>query len=359
MATDAPNSLDFGGLGTIDGDLIADTAINVASLTANSIKNITGQFKLNNMSSLVTLQMQQLRGIGQQNLGGISWQGLPLLQTVDFGQAGLDSCTGIDIQNSQIQDLSGINVKLANMIDISNNPALTSLNWETTNCTNATFSGNGLSSNGLNITLNNLQGVSSMTIRNASALSVPSLQQSQYLIAIESGQIQEVLLPNLTYTGGINVANSPQLTNVSIPALQTCEGALKLINNDKLGGELSFPALTQLRGDLNITGAFQGVDMPQINTIRGTSYLWSTQDIDSTCTDFGAQGAYAGTKIQGKPIVCQGNHTSGSPGGGSSSKGGSTTGSTQSSGAAVANFIAQPASLFGASGLFAAMLGLM
>ena len=348
--------MDFGGLGSIDGDLIADTANNVATLTANSVQNITGQFKLNNMSALYTLNMQQLRGVGQGNSGGINWQGLPLLQQVNFGN-GLDSATGIDIENSQIQDLSPLNVKIANMVRVANNPSLTGLNWATTNATNFTVAGNGLGSNGINVTLNNLQGVTSLTIRNASSLSLPSLQQCANLFLVESGGLTSLDLPNMTSTGGISVSNSPQLTNVSLPALQTCQGGLKLINNDNLGGTIQFPALTQLRGDLNITGAFQGVQMPQINTIQGTSYLWSTQDIDSTCAQFGSSGSYAGSKIQGKPITCTGNHDSAAAGGGTATKGGSS--GSQSSGAAIANFIAQPASLFGATGLFAAVLGMM
>lgn len=357
LATDAPPNVDFGNLGSIDGDLIADTVTNVVSLTANSLKNITGQFKMNNMTNLFTLQLQQLRGVGRGTSGGLNWQGLPNLQKIDFGE-GLDSVSSIDVENTQIQDLSGINVKLANMVKVVNNPALASLSWGTTNCTNLTIVGNGQSTMGMNITLNSLQGVSSLTINNASALSIPALANSQYRIDIESGQIESVMLPNLTYAGGINVANSPELTNVSIPMLQTCEGPLKLINNDKLGGTLSFPALTQLRGDLNITGAFDGVEMPNINTIRGTSYLWSTHDIGQTCNQFSPTGSYAGSKIQGKPIVCHSNSQSASAQGGSGSKT-DASGSSQSTGAAIANFIAQPASLFGASGLFAAMLGLM
>ena len=360
IATDAPGTVDFGMMGSVDGDFVADTAENVQTLSANSIANITGTFKMNNMSQLYTLNMNNLRGVGQANQGGINWQGLPLLQTLNFGN-GLDSAAALNIQNTQIQDLSAVNVKQAAMVFVANNPALSAINWATQNCTNLTIAGNGLSSNGANITLNSLVGVSSLTVRNASSLSLPNLEQCNGLFAVESGGLQSLNLPKLTESGGISVANSPQLTTVNMSALQTCTRGLKLINNDHLSGALNFTMLKQLRGDLNITGAFTSVSMPVINTIQGTSYLWSTEDISSTCAQFGQSGSYAGTKIQGKPIVCHTNSKAASAEGGDASNSGTSSSSSasQSTGAAIANFIAQPASLFGASGLFAAMLGLM
>ena len=362
IATDAPSTIDFGGLGSIDGDLIADTALNVNTLTANSVKNITGQFKMNNMSALLNLEMQQLRGVGQigKPNTGINWQGLPILQNFDFGR-GLDSASSIDIENTQLQDLSPINVKVANMVQISNNNQLSKLDWGMTNCTNLTISGNGATTSGINVTLASLQGVASLTVRNASALALPNIETCDSLFNVEAALFDRLDLPKLSQVGAISIANSGSLTEVSMPALQQCSGgALKLTNNDQLGGQISFPQLTQIRGELNITGSFTGVDMPKLNTIQGTSYLWSTEDIGSTCSLFGPQGTgrYAGNKIQGKPIVCQSNKNSASAAGGGDSRTGSSD-SSQSSGAAIANFVASPASLFGASGLFAAMLGLM
>ena len=347
--------MDFGQLGAINGDLVVDTANQVSTLTGNSIANITGQFKLNNLTSLFTLNMQGLRGVGRDSQGGILWQGLPLLQSLNFGP-GLDSASSINIQNTQIQDLSSVNVKIANQVQVSNNPALSAVNWGTTNCTNLTITGNGLATNGANITLNSLEGVSSLSIRNASGLALPALETCQFLLAVESGGIESLMFPNLTTVGGIAVSNSPSLTNVSFPELQSSTGGLKLINNDHLGGDLIFPQLTQVRGDLNITGSFDSVQMPKLNTIQGTSYLWSTQDIGSTCGQFGPKGSYAGTKIVGG-VTCHGNSVSASAAGGTGTNGGANA--ATSSGAAVPGTIAQPASLFGAAGLLAALLGAM
>ncbi|KAL9049110.1 MAG: hypothetical protein Q9162_007381 [Coniocarpon cinnabarinum] len=358
IATDAPGTVDFGMLGAIDGDLIANNAQNVATLTANNVANITGTFRMINMTSLFTMNMMGLRGVGQGNRGGIAWDTLPILQSLSFGP-GLDSAASISIQNTQIQDLSAVNVKQAAQIQVSNNQALSALNWATTNCTNLTINGNGYSSDGANITLNSLEGADSISVRNASSLSLPALEEVTGLFAVESGGLQSLMLPNMTRVGGISVSNSPELTNVSMPKLQSCTGdALKLINNDQLSGDLIFPALTQVRGDLNITGGFSSVQMPIINTIRGTSYLWSTQDISSTCKQFGPKGTYAGSKIQGG-VTCHSNSQSASAGGGGGSTGTSGGSSSSSSAAAIPGFIAQPASLFGATGLLAAMLGLM
>ena len=77
LATDAPQTVDFGGLSFVDGDFVGDTAFDVAMVSANSLQNITGTFKLNNMSSLYILNMEHLGGIGQSTQGGIDWQGIP------------------------------------------------------------------------------------------------------------------------------------------------------------------------------------------------------------------------------------------------------------------------------------------
>lgn len=298
VATDAPDTVDFGNLGSIEGDLVLQNVAGVTTLRADTLTKVTGKFTMNNVTSLSTLSMQQLRGIGQGTQGGVYWQGLSNFQRPDFG-SGIGNISVINIQNTQIQDLDKTIPIQAASVMVANNPALSSLNWPLRTCTNLSIAGNGPSTTGANVTLADLESVASISIRNASSLSLETLTECAGLLSISTAQVQYLIFPNLNSSSGVSIMNNPQLRYISFPALQQTYGALKLINNNDLAGIQSFPALMQLGGDLNITGAFTDVQMPAINTIRGTSYLSSTNNINSTCNRFGSEGTYAKTQIQG------------------------------------------------------------
>lgn len=97
--------------------------------------------------------------------------------------------------------------------------------------------------------------------------------------------------------------------------------------------------------------------MPKINTIQGTVYLWSTEDITSTCNEFQNDNIRGKLPDSTNPkgIICHSKSTT------ATDSSGSSGGSTKSKAAAVHahGYVASPAALFGATGLFAAMLGMM
>ena len=84
----------------------------------------------------------------------------------------------------------------------------------------------------------------------------------------------------------MSISNSPRLVNASFAALQTCHGTFNLTNNDKLN-LISAPVLSEVNGNINITGALTDVGMPDVHTVQGPIYLSSSEDFAPACSRFG------------------------------------------------------------------------
>lgn len=253
IATDASGVMDFGNLGSIDGDLEAVNAVNVVTLQGNSLQSITGSFTMTNMTNLFTLSMPML-----SEVGSIDWTTINNLQKASFG-SGLQSVSkSLSIQDTALQSLDTINVRnISGSAIVANNNQLQSLSWQLRQVGNLSISSNGPAGNtGLNLSLPNLVSAGSLDINNVSSIALNSFSNCSGDINIRSSSIDSLQMPNLTMSHAVSVSNNPSLTAVSFPMLEGVIGPIRLVNNDKLGGDIMFPALTQLRGALNVTGAF-------------------------------------------------------------------------------------------------------
>ena len=187
-------------------------------------------------------------------VNSLVWNALPQLQGINFN-TGLQTVGQLDIRNTGLQSLSGINLKTASSIYISNNVYLTSINMQLKTVSGAmTLDSNA---NG-NLTANfpNLIGASAITIANTSELTINSLEYVNKTFALYGNSFQTVAMPNLTTTGDFVLDNNYQMTNFTIPSLTTVNGVLSVENNTAYTGDITFPKVTRVTGALIVQGGF-------------------------------------------------------------------------------------------------------
>lgn len=237
------------GIKTISGDLSAVGATNMTSFSASDLEEITGEFHLESLTVLSTLQFPELNTVGN-----IFWTALPNLQGLSFTN-GVQDVKMLEITNTQLNSLDGINLQEIDTFTVNNNPYLTSIEMQLGNVSTAL----SLNANGkdLSVEFPNLLWAYNISIRNAATVSIPSLASVNGSLGFFSDDFTSLAAPNLTNVGGsLTFAECNSLTNISMPELTQIGGAFQLANNSALLNIDGFPAIKTVGGALDFYGAF-------------------------------------------------------------------------------------------------------
>ncbi|CAK4033360.1 Cell wall ECM33 [Lecanosticta acicola] len=344
IATGTTDNIQLSNIQTITGSLTASNVTQMTSLAADSLQEIGDSFTLTSLTILSTLNFPQLTKVDT-----IEWTALPALQGLSFS-TGVQDVSMLTIDNTQLNNLNGINLEVVDTMYVANNPYLTSVNMQLGNVTKAlTLAANGRD---LDVQFPNLMWAYNMSIRNASSVSIPSLASVNGSLGFYSDGFENLTAPNLTSVGGqLSFVSCNAVTNISMPELTTIGGGFQLANNTQLGQIDGFPALKTVGGALDFNGVFTDVSLPKLSDVRGAFNLQSTKNIDSACTHFSSLSG-SNNAIKGV-FTCKGSLTN--PGGtGTLPSGTNSGGSSTSSGAAtpvlipgVTGFLGVVAAIFG------------
>ncbi|KAF2139583.1 uncharacterized protein K452DRAFT_62469 [Aplosporella prunicola CBS 121167] len=192
IATDATD-ITLDGIERISGSFSARHCRSLASINFSSIRSVHN-LELMDLEDLHTIDLPQLT-----DAEIIHWSLLPKLQYIPL-KSGITNVVAIKIENTNIRSLSGIEIKAAKEISITNNLELQDLSM-----------------------------------------------------------IRDI----------VNISNS-----------------FEVFNNPLIGGNISFPYLSEIGTSLDFAGNFSSISIPQLEAIHGTLNIQSTEDISSTCETF-------------------------------------------------------------------------
>lgn len=250
VSASAGDSVDLQKVASVDGDVIVDSVGSLISLSGTNVNEISGSFKLNNLTLLSTLSFPSL-----SNVGSIDWTSLPALNTLTF-TAGVNKADSVTISDTFLQSLDGIDLESVGTMNINNNGRLTTVNLNLKNLTeNLSFQANGQK---LAVTLDQLVWASNLTIANVTTFSAPSLQVVNGSARFDSNYFTEMSFPNLTKTssGDISFINNADLTNLSFASLESIGGGLTLVNNTAYTNVTGFAVLADVGGAVKLGGSF-------------------------------------------------------------------------------------------------------
>lgn len=221
----------------------------MSSLSAGNLESIKGQFNLDSLTILSSLSFPLLTDVGS-----IVWTALPALQGLSF-TTGVQTASELNIQNTQLNSLDGIDLQVVDTVYIVNNNYLEDINMQLGNVTDSLT----LAANGKNVSaiFPNMLWANNMTFRNVSQVSIPSLASVNGSLGFYSNEFSMLSAANLTKVGGsLSFVSNPDLTNISMPALTTVTGGFQVANNTELDIVESFPKLATVGGALDFYGNF-------------------------------------------------------------------------------------------------------
>lgn len=279
--SEAADDLNLDGIEELKGDLILEGNSAIKRLGGSNLQNITGELRISNVQNLVGLDFPKLTAVDK-----ITLNGLPNLRSLGFA-ASIRNASSLDVQNTKLESLDGINLGTAETIIIANNDGIAQLSMQTTNITSSLSI--SYNNEDLEVLLPNLKSANNATFRACAKIDLSSLEQINKgsLGILESEQLESFAAPNLTrIDGALTIANNDNLKNISFPLLETVNDNLQIANNTNLNEIDQFPELTTVRGALDLSGNLTKVETPKINLVVGVFNLQSTDNINETCSDF-------------------------------------------------------------------------
>jgi hypothetical protein len=247
IATGAAGDIALNGIKKIAGTLSATNNSGVTTLSGDSLESID-QFELTDVTSLDTISFPQLTTVKT-----LQWISVSVLANLDFASL-LSKADGIDIENTNLLSLQGIDLETVGDVKIVNNRFITEIAMQVTNITGALiFEGNNAQ---LAVKLEKLKSANNLTFQGCSSVSLPALQSLNDSLVLLKNTFESFSIPNVTKIGNSLIINdNTQLTNLTLPQLATVSKALQIANNTELN-KISLPKLTKIGADLDFHGNF-------------------------------------------------------------------------------------------------------
>jgi len=293
IATGTTDAISLPGVEKIDGDLVVKNNSAIPSFGAERLTEITGEFVLDGVQGLTSLSFPRLSTV--DSIRWTAWG--PNLQSLGF-DARVTKASKVDIQNTQLQSLEGINVETLDTLYIANNRYIANISMQLGNVSNTLI----LEANNPEVVVAfpNMMWAFNMTFRNCSTIDLPSLESVNGSFGLYGNVIEEFNAPNLTKIGGaLAIVSNTELTNISFPLLKEVSADLQVANNTLLKKVNAFPELKTIGGAFDFNGNFSEVTTPVLNDVKGAFNLQSTGDVSKPCDDFYKPLKTKG-KIQGK-----------------------------------------------------------
>lgn len=243
-------SLD-GNLKKIQGDLVLESNSGIKRFGSSSLETVSGKLTINDVSQLAALSFPKLKEADELTL-----KGLPNLRALEF-TTGVTKCDKLDIENTKLQNLNGIDLEETSSIFIANNDDINSIDMQVTNITEfITLSFNNAE---VNVSFPKLESANNISFRAIGSLNIPSLSKinSGSFGVFESDNLESLSAPNLTkIDGALVIDNNKGLQNVSFASLTDVGANLQIANNTNLHSLDGLPKLKNVQAALDMSGNF-------------------------------------------------------------------------------------------------------
>jgi hypothetical protein len=296
IATGTTDDIAFSGVKVLNGNLVANGNANMKRISASDLEQLNGEMNLKELTRLVGVDFPKLKKIDS-----IKWESLPNLQTIGF-TASVEQAKKVDIQNTAVRSLSGINIQQAQTVKIANNQYINEISMQLGNVSTALdFSDNNKA---VKVDLPNLIWAANLTFRFCGSVSLPSLAKLNGSLGLINNGFESFSAPNLTEVGeALAIVGNEQLNNLTFPLLEKITDNLQIANNSKLGEVKGFPKLQSIGGAFDVSGNMSSVETPELDNVKGAFNLQSSENVTAACSFY--QNLQNKKLIQGK-FFCRG-----------------------------------------------------
>ena len=247
IATGTTDDIAISGVKFLNGNLVAPPNSDIKRIGASDLEELNGEMNLNELTRLSGVDFPKLKKVDS-----IKWNALPNLQSIGF-TAQVEEAKKIDIQNTAVRSLSGINIQKAETLKIANNAYINEINMQIGNVsTSLDFSDNNKA---VKVELANLIWAYNMTFRFCGSVSLPSLEKLNGSLGLYNNGFETFSAPNLTEVGeALAIIGNEQLNNLTFPLLTKINDDLRWANNSALLAVDGLPVLKSVGGAFDISG---------------------------------------------------------------------------------------------------------
>lgn len=276
IATGTTDDIALDGLQQLSGNLVGTDNSNIKRISASDLETLDGEMQLDGLTRLFNVDFPKLKTIDS-----IKWNALPNLQGIGF-TATVEKAKKVDIQNTGLRNLKGINIQQVETFFIANNGYITELSMQLGNVTKAlTLAENN---ENLKVDLPNLVWAANLTFRFCGSVSMPSLQSCNGSLGLYNNGFESFSAPNLTQIGqALAIAKNENLANITFPMLTKINDNLQIANNSALIEVTGFPELKSIGGAFDISGNMSKVETPKLDDVKGAFNLQSTENVTAAC----------------------------------------------------------------------------
>jgi hypothetical protein len=279
IATGTTDDIALSGIKTLNGNLVAAPNANIKRIGASDMEEITGQMNLDGLTRLNGVDFPKLKKVKS-----IKWNALPNLQTIGF-TASVEEAKSIDIQNTAVRSLQGINIVQAETLFIANNGYISEIKMQLGNVSKLLdFSDNNKA---VKVELPNLIWATNLTFRSCGSISVPSLMKLNGSLGVYNNGFESFSAPNLTEVGeALAIVGNEKMNNLTFPMLTKISDNLQVANNSALEKFDGLPVLESVGGAFDVSGNMTEVTSPKLNSVLGAFNIQSSGNVTATCGFF-------------------------------------------------------------------------
>ncbi|KAM3448484.1 hypothetical protein MY3296_007763 [Beauveria thailandica] len=282
-------------------DFVISNTSSLLSVSSSSLQAIGGEFLVEDAGLLASVDLQKLT-----KLNKLTFRRLGQLNKLTFSSSGVSQASSVDIADTFLSDISGLNLATVDSLTINNNRRLAKFNSNLVNITKTLILTNN--GNDMQVNLTDLQSAYEIQVSNIKSLDTPALKEIQNGIKFDTNpNLETYQAANLTNVGtsknggSVSFINNGKLTNISFPYLKTISGDLTIVNNTNLNEITGFPELKSVENML-LGGTFENAELPKLDDVKGTINVKSTSNLTDVCKFF---NGLKGKVVQGK-VNCAG-----------------------------------------------------
>ncbi|EPX74893.1 cell wall protein Ecm33 [Schizosaccharomyces octosporus yFS286] len=285
--------LNVDGIKQITGDVVVSNSPHLETLNFQDLETVGGKFNIHDMIRLNSLPAPKLNEVGSLDL-----KVLPNLEELQFNN-GIKKAGSIEIVNTQLKSIRGIDITTIGTFNINNNKYIESIDMpqlETAQSINI-----AANAKKVDVNFSKLANVSSdANFNGISNVFVGNLKSAKGSIGFTDTSLNNVSLPYLTsVTQSLYFMDSTDLERLNLPNLTSIGGGLT-VNNTHLTKISGFPQLSEVGGSLTLLGNYSDIDLPKLSDVRG-SLLVESKSSNFSCPFKKSDGV-----IKGNDWTCKG-----------------------------------------------------
>lgn len=289
------NQIDLTGVQAIYGSVSINNVPKINQILAPDLQTVSKDFEVVNATVLQTINLAQLSTVGTLSLKALAQLDKLLLTT------GLTSAESVVIADTGLSSLEGIDAYELKNFDVNNNPNIEKIKSDLKKVSGLLSI--SYNSQDVDVALDQLTSVSDLNLQAIKSFSAKNLTSVNGTLSLIGTSVKDLQLDNVQQIQkSLDITENSNLEKLNFTKLNQIGGALTIGDNDKLKSFDSFPKLTQVGGSVNLTGAFDDGNFPELKRVAGGFTLES--DGDLTCDSF--QKLNSNSVIKGDAFQCKG-----------------------------------------------------